>query len=110
MSPVVYRVYDVAGALLYIGSTSEIGQRKAVHMSDRANPIAWAMQRCAYRWDLTEYPDMESAKAAEREAIRTEAPYLNRQHNPTRWRRVAGKWVPLTELYLENWAPLGRAS
>src|SRR5690349_9262135 len=99
MTPVVYRVYDRAGTLLYIGSTSEIGQRKAIHMSDRSSAIAWPMQRCAARWDLTPYPDMESAKAAEREAIKTEAPHLNRQHNPTRWKRIAGTWTPLTELY-----------
>jgi predicted GIY-YIG superfamily endonuclease len=105
MSPVVYRVYDVAGELLYIGSTSEINQRKAIHMADRSSAIAFPMQMCAYRWDLTEYPDMESARAAEREAIKAEAPYLNRQHNPTRWRRVAGKWEPLTELYREFWTP-----
>ena len=103
MTPVVYRVYDRLGTLLYIGSTSEINQRKAIHMADRASAIAWAMQMCADRWDLTEYPDMESAKKAEREAITAEAPYLNRQHNPKRWKRVAGKWQALTELYAMAW-------
>jgi len=99
MTPVVYRVYDRLGTLLYIGSTSEINQRQAIHMADHASPIAFPMQMCAARWDLTEYPDMESAKKAEREAIAAEAPYLNRQHNPKRWKRVAGQWQPLTELY-----------
>jgi len=103
MSAVVYRVYDRNGALLYIGSTREINARKAIHMADRASHIAWPMQMCAHQWQTQEYPTYEEAKAAEVAAIKAEAPYLNRQHNPTRWHRVAGEWVSLLPLYDMAW-------
>lgn len=103
MSAVVYRVYDRNGALLYIGSTREINARKAIHMADHASQIALPMQMCADRWDTTEYPTYEEAKAAEVAAIKSEAPYLNRQHNLTRWHRVAGSWVSLMPLYDMAW-------
>ena len=105
MSAVVYRVYDRNGALLYIGSTRELEARKAIHRSDHASPIAFAMQMCAARWDTTEYATYEEAKAAEVAAIKAEAPFLNRQHNPTRWRRTAGEWVSLLPLYEMAWRP-----
>lgn len=110
MSAVVYRVYDVTGALLYIGSTRELTARQAIHMSDHASPIAFPMQMCAYRWDTTEYATYETAKGAEVAAIKAEAPYLNRQHNPTRWRRVNGQWVSLLPLYEMAWRPSERAA
>lgn len=103
MTAVVYRVYDRNGALLYIGSTREITSRMAVHMADHKSPIAFAMQMCATRWETEEYPTYEAAKAAEVAAIEAEAPYLNRQHNPKRWRRVNGSWTPLLPLYEMAW-------
>src|SRR5690348_9241882 len=103
--PVVYRVYDINGVLLYIGSTREITARQAIHMADHASAIAFPMQMCAARWETTEYPTYEAAQAAEVEAIKAEAPYLNRQHNPTRWRRVKGQWVSLLPLYEMAWRP-----
>lgn len=103
MSAVVYRVYDINGALIYIGSTRDLEARKAIHMADHASPIAFAMQMCADRWDTTEYATYDDAKAAEVAAITAEAPFLNRQHNPTRWRRVAGQYVPVADLYEMAW-------
>jgi len=100
MTAVVYRVFDVEGALLYIGSTSDFGARKAVHLATHATPIAFTIQTCVTRWETTDYPDMAAAKAAEIAAIRNEAPYLNRQHNPTRWAKRDGGWVPLLPEYV----------
>ena len=105
MSAVVYRVYDAQGALLYIGSTRDLTARQAIHMADHKSPIAFAMQMCAVRWTTEDYPTYEAAKAAEVAAIKAEAPYLNRQHNPKRWRRVNGKWTSLLPPYVMAWRP-----
>jgi predicted GIY-YIG superfamily endonuclease len=99
MSAVVYRVFDRNDALLYIGSTRDINARKAIHMADRKSPIAYPMQTCAVRWETQEFPTYEAAKAAEVAAIEAEVPYLNRQHNPKRWRRIDGEWTPLLPPY-----------
>lgn len=103
MTAVVYRVYDRNGALLYIGSTRDLDARKSIHMADHKSPIAFAMQMCAARWDATEHPTYAAAKSAEVAAIKAESPFLNRQHNPTRWRRVNGEWVSLLPLYEMSW-------
>ncbi len=100
MTAVVYRIFDYEGSLLYIGSTEDFGARKAVHLANHSTPIAFPIQLCAHRWDTTEYPSIAAAKAAEKAAITAEAPYLNRQHNPTRWKRIGGEWVLLTEPYI----------
>jgi len=105
MVPVVYRIFDVKGSLLYIGSTNDFEARRSVHLASHQSPVAFPIQVCAHRWETTEYPDMASASAAERAAIRDEAPYLNRQHNPKRWRRVAGSWEPVADLYEMQRAP-----
>ena len=103
MSAVVYRVFDANGALLYIGSTRDLEARKAIHMADHKSAIAFPMQMCADRWEAEPHPTYEAAKAAEVAAIKAEAPYLNRQHNPTRWRRINGQWAPLLPPYVMAW-------
>lgn len=104
MSAVVYRVFDALGGLLYIGSTRDFAARKAVHLSTTASPTAFAIQVCAARWELEPHEDIAAARKAERSAIEAEAPFLNRQHNPTRWKRVAGEWVSLLPEYELVWA------
>jgi len=100
---VVYRAYDRNGALLYIGSTRDFQTRHNIHMADHASAISFPMQQCAVRWTTEDHPTYEAAKAAEVAAIKAEAPYLNRQHNTSRWRRVNGQWVSLLPLYEMAW-------
>jgi predicted GIY-YIG superfamily endonuclease len=91
----VYRFFDEAGSLLYIGMTEDFEKRLSVHFCTgmpKWSEVAGAEEiRARYhRHDLVEYPDYFTAHAAEVEAIKSEAPELNRQHNPKRWRCVHG--------------------
>lgn len=67
----LYRHYDAAGVLLYIGITGEVTTRTKSH----ARKAAWTQfaDRCEARW----YPDRESATEAERKAIEEEHPLFN---------------------------------
>jgi hypothetical protein len=72
----VYRCYDLVGDLAYIGSAADVFNRLQVHMNQGA--IGPYINGVYY----TSYADIETARAAEVEAIRRERPPLNRQHNP----------------------------
>jgi predicted GIY-YIG superfamily endonuclease len=72
---VVYRAYDDADRLLYIGCTLDFERRQAEHRWHRP----WA-DRIA-RWETTEYPDQASALAAEEQAIASERPEFNAMYN-----------------------------
>lgn len=80
----VYRIYDVADRLIYIGCTHDIGARMQVHASSWSNPASAAINLRMNRMTETEYPDKESARAAERQAIFDEAPILNLHHQRER--------------------------
>lgn len=70
-SHVVYRLYAKRNRLLYIGCTSNFSKRLPQHeCKDWGGSIV--------RYTLTEYPDRQSALAAERAAIRSECPRHNR--------------------------------
>lgn len=96
--PVVYRIYDSAGALLYIGSTVDVCQRVRGHFHSRWSCLD--VMELRERFDMlhTEpHPTLAAARAAEKAAIREEAPLLNRVHNVKRWRKLAGsnQFVPV---------------
>lgn len=74
MKPVVYRVYDTAGILLYIGSTGNARKRWMEHRSQAENS-EWAHR--ADRFKITTYPSILDARAAERFAIQSERPMFN---------------------------------
>jgi hypothetical protein len=82
---ILYRCYDAAGELLYIGITRSTGNRFAVHQcSTRWWPDVADIkldESFASRWELEE---------AERAAILAEIPLHNVDHN-LRWRT---KWRP----------------
>lgn len=99
MSALVYRLYDEAGALLYIGSTTDLDKRMAVHFNTRLSrvaSIAGAAEVHAryHHHTLEPYDDVASARAAERAAIQSESPELNRAHNPSRWRWTGRSFTP----------------
>lgn len=78
---VVYRCYDAADRLLYIGCTQDLAARMAVHQCDSPNRASRELVARLGRLDYEEYPNRASALAAERAAIADEAPLLNTHHN-----------------------------
>jgi predicted GIY-YIG superfamily endonuclease len=92
----VYRIFDEAGALLYIGCARDVDSRVEMHRST-TQTYGWTRLRFHYGHHTSEpYPTKAAARVAERAAIAAEAPLLNRQHNPKRWRRVAGQYEPVS--------------
>lgn len=77
---VVYRCYDADDRLLYIGCTWDINSRLNVHASSWHNPVSYVLNLRMVRHTVAEYPDKQSARKAEREAIRDEQPLLNLHH------------------------------
>lgn len=75
----VYRLYNDSGDLLYIGCARDVEQRLMLHH-------VFGYTLCA----IEEYPNKASARAAERAAIKAEAPLLNKQHNPQRFKGRKG--------------------
>ena len=84
---VLYRFYDAAGALLYVGITCNRRARFAAH---RKAP--WASE--AVRSTVEPYPDRTSAHAAEIAAIAAEHPRHNVNHRP-----YAASRTPVTADY-----------
>lgn len=94
----VYRLFDEAGTLLYIGVTGEgVEQRVYMHLQTKTMCEHWLTYICYDSHTSQEYASKLAARRAEREAITSEAPLFNRQHNPRRWKRVgfgsAGRYV-----------------
>jgi predicted GIY-YIG superfamily endonuclease len=71
----LYRHRDKNGTLLYVGISLSVPKRLAEHM--RRSPWAEEITRVDIAW----YPSRHEAEAAERHAIRTEAPRWNIAHN-----------------------------
>ena len=93
----VYRVYDGQDRLLYIGCTVEVGARMAVHRSfGNKSEASFVIGLIGDRVESVQYPNRAAAREAEREAIKAEAPLLNREHNPTRWVKTSEGWVQLS--------------
>lgn len=71
MSAVVYRVYDAAGSLLYVGSTVDLPARLSTH---RREAPWWP---AAVRMTREDHDLVVDARAAERAAIDSENPIFN---------------------------------
>lgn len=68
---VVYRIYDAADSLLYVGVSADFEAR----FRDHKNRAVWADDYS--RHELTWYPDRWKAESAETAAIMTEQPAYN---------------------------------
>ena len=91
----VYRIFDASDRLLYVGCTQDVTTRIYMHRSTWTMVDAFLIHRHYHRHTSVEIGPLADARAAERKAIKDERPLLNRQHNPTRWRRLDGQYVPV---------------
>jgi predicted GIY-YIG superfamily endonuclease len=71
----VYRLFNDAGELLYIGKTVNPFSRPWAHLSQKP----WGNEVDLRKVDLKEFPSEEEAKAAETEAIIREKPKYNKR-------------------------------
>lgn len=91
----LYRLFAADGTLLYIGVTEDVAHRVYMHRQTTVC-TGWLTIWTRYDHHTSEaYPTKLAAREAERAAIFAEAPLVNRQHNPKRWRRTRTGWVPL---------------
>jgi hypothetical protein len=72
--PQVYRVYDEAGRLIYIGASRAVEARFQVHEQQ-----SW-WHNLIGRIETVDYPTMQAAFAAEMVAIQEEQPAFNARH------------------------------
>lgn len=100
----LYRCYDADDRLLYIGCTFDVVGRMLVHQSSWSNPVSRYLNLRMTRHEVQE-PAIKgrvAARAAERDAIRSGAPLLNRAHNMGR-----GLTGEALEAELERTKPAG---
>jgi len=97
MSAHVYRIFDKADRLIYIGCTRDVEARIYQHKWTHRIVDSHLIQGGYHHHDSTKYPDLATARAAERDAIAEQRPWLNRQHNPSRWAKDGreGAYLPL---------------
>ena len=69
----LYRYFDGEGRLLYVGITMSPRGRHRLH--DLRSPHVKYATHISFEW----YPDRETARAAELDAIRSEGPVFNRE-------------------------------
>lgn len=94
----VYRIFDAQDRVIYIGCAEDVETRVHNHRAIFSRmPGADLIMRGYARHESEEYPNKTTARHAERAAIAAERPWLNRHHNPTRWRRDGqyGPYVPV---------------
>lgn len=96
----LYRIFDDQDRLLYIGCALHWDERIHFHEAlRRQNTVSDEICHRAFRIEVTAYPNRAAGRAAEKAAIKAEMPYLNREHNGQRFRRVRGVgYVPIGEV------------
>lgn len=103
----LYRAYNAAGDLLYIGQTGRDAiERWAEHMA--AQP--WAHEVAMWVRDPVEYPSEAAVLLAERDAIHAEAPRYNIAHNGTGRARTVQRRAPQRPPVrrVSGWVRVGR--
>lgn len=99
MNPTVslYRFFDHSNELLYIGITNRIPRRLDEHGDDKP----WYLE--VARVEVEHHPDRHAALRAEKDAIKTERPRYNIQHNRAAYRTKiqdgGGRWIFETRHY-----------
>lgn len=78
----LYRVYDCTDRLLYIGCAADVVSRMQVHSASWDKLTSVVIDTYGARLEVSEpIVGFGAARAAERAAIREEAPLLNKHHN-----------------------------
>lgn len=97
----VYRLFDADGRLLYVGCTRNLTRRWKEHRTDKPR-MAEATTRCRLQGPYTR----AVARAIEREAIRTEDPFINWTPEKNKVARLRGKWIQqkIQHLKLEGYS------
>lgn len=87
----VYRCF-AGDTLLYVGVAQDMSTRMFHHMHpcNMGKQPNGTLQRHMTHYDVESYATKVEARSAERHAITTEAPLLNKQHNATRFSKAAG--------------------
>lgn len=86
----VYRVFE-GDTLLYIGCARDADERMSMHMEPSSqSATSWDIRMRMTRYEVEQYATKAEARQAERAAIASEAPLLNRQHNPSRYTKRGG--------------------
>lgn len=87
----VYRCFSADGALLYVGVARNVEDRMFHHLHEcnMGKQPNEGLRRHMTRYDAERFGTKLEARAVERATIAAEAPLLNRQHNPARFRKVS---------------------
>lgn len=95
----LYRCFDAAGALLYVGVARDVEDRMFhhLHACNAGKQPNGTLRTHMADYTVEVYPTKLAARDAERQAIATEGPLLNKQHNPRRFRKVKGAAYALVE-------------
>lgn len=102
----LYRFYDSAGGLLYVGITNDPGRRWRRHADDKP----WWQH--VTRIDIEQFDNRDAVLIAERDAIRNEQPKHNIMHNrptPNNPTRQVPQLDRLKPIQPGDWAALGLA-
>lgn len=104
---VLYRMYDAARRLLYVGITMNVAGRMAEHRGEKH----WWSDIATI--ELQHFTSRKAVERAEREAIRAERPAFNVMHVPTEREPGTGsrRTTPLRTTQIDDgpWAAFGRA-
>lgn len=95
----LYRCYDAGGDLLYIGVAHDVEARMFhhTHLCNISKQPNGTLRGHMVHHTAERFATKLEARAAERAAITAEAPLLNRQHNPRRFRKVGTATYGLVE-------------
>lgn len=95
----VYRCYDAAGRLLYIGCTSNVARRMSDHRSSPNKASRWLRVSMASFTVEGPFPSRTAGLAAEASAIQAEQPLFNLQERANE-RQAARMTRPAVAEYL----------
>ena len=94
---VLYRCYDKAGRLIYVGSTSSYRRRLSEHLRH-----SW-WYSLTDRLATRQYPSLEAARAAEEVAIQEEQPVFNTACTGRAWLARRDHWTEADHASCARW-------
>lgn len=95
----LYRCFDAQGQLLYVGVTRDVGSRMFhhLHICNIGKQPNGTLRRLMTDYSVERHETKLEVRVAERFAIQTEGPLLNKQHNVRRFRKVNNATYALLE-------------